>query len=1001
MEAISYDHKIVEYPNERFFSWLKANTALFLGQLAALGSLLLFIGSFAYYVLGLHAGETNISIDQYLSYTQKTVLILNMIFCLLFVVFAIYIFQKNYVGYFHSRQFINVVFGIKNYDQLQTENEALKLQKKLKLNFIYYWAFLFVFYTYLVLTDGTETDGKNVATSLLNSMLFIAPYWMFSIISKSKKIGYSVESDPADAGNNATIYSSKFPIIVWLTGVIGLGLFYFFLEVNYKTSISDFLKIANGLSGLINMVVFGLLISRLDSKLIGLPSWLVFILFFYAAVQPLDVFIDQTDLQSKMFTTINYMIVLIFKVYFFFIITYLFQTGRIFSFLQSNGIMSSRMRKIQEKVPSFRNWRKSYILLIDIVPILSVVTALLWFGSKPDNYIFKIIIPTANFIFCAIAALYLVKKNLHDSANDAIYQNYFNKFFGTKKTFKDNSPIDFKKRTKKIKAFFFFIFLFFITTGIYYFLDIFCPYKTPNANVFSNSMLYWSMCLAIVNMLSGLFLFFAFVVLYLPSRRDQDEKKGGHHIYHYAWTIFILITIIYISASVKRTKYNYYYSGDIAFIPDNNISSYKAKINILTNPVIFNDYKSNNYNNELSHKEKDKKTQRVDSASIELSGNILSDPNISPVSLINIAGKLKTDEHAKPQTKAIARYDFINDFSFVPFSGSADSNNFFELRIKPFLKDTHIYLPTHLYLYDSTARLFSNILSVTRDTTNKIFPRYSLVVYINSILQKDTVYNPASAKLYIRRDYLLNNSILQLPPYIAIGVPVKANWLMQIMDAISGVFNALVLCLVISRLNSKFFRLHNYHIAILFLYAGLQVFFATFHHNSSIFTIIIPLFLFLALILKIYLFLLLLYLCHGKRFHIYFGFFKELDKRAGCVFENQFEFVPVFMAHPGHYLLHINHENKTTFTSDSKFTSYLECIRCIAFIQQKCRDTNLLQLHNELHLAHGVHRLMFEIYFNHQRITFYSYDFKNKHGYTEMEHLAAEQLGYCTISTKK
>src|SRR6185503_15541898 len=97
-----------------------------------------------------------------------------------------------------------------------------------------------------------------------------------------------------------------------------------------------------------------LLIARLDSKLVGLPSWLISILYSYAAAQPLFVVfeLNQTEVFDKI-TTGVLIFVFVSKIYFFLIITYALQTGKMLNYLSCFPILEKRAKKAREDVNYF------------------------------------------------------------------------------------------------------------------------------------------------------------------------------------------------------------------------------------------------------------------------------------------------------------------------------------------------------------------------------------------------------------------------------------------------------------------------------------------------------------------------------------------------------------------------------------------------------------------------------------------------------------------------
>jgi hypothetical protein len=106
-----------------------------------------------------------------------------------------------------------------------------------------------------------------------------------------------------------------------------------------------FVAVFDALSGVINAVALALLIARLDSKLIGLPSWLISILYSYAAVQPLFMVfsLSQSVVLEKIATSVL-IFVFVSKIYFFLIIIYALQTGKMLNYLFCFPILRERAK---------------------------------------------------------------------------------------------------------------------------------------------------------------------------------------------------------------------------------------------------------------------------------------------------------------------------------------------------------------------------------------------------------------------------------------------------------------------------------------------------------------------------------------------------------------------------------------------------------------------------------------------------------------------------------
>jgi hypothetical protein len=81
------------------------------------------------------------------------------------------------------------------------------------------------------------------------------------------------------------------------------------------------------LSGIFNCFSLALLIARLDSKIINIPSNLISVLVLYAALQPLYVFFDDSHYATLILIVSTF--ALLFKVYFYLIVAYIINTGRL------------------------------------------------------------------------------------------------------------------------------------------------------------------------------------------------------------------------------------------------------------------------------------------------------------------------------------------------------------------------------------------------------------------------------------------------------------------------------------------------------------------------------------------------------------------------------------------------------------------------------------------------------------------------------------------------
>jgi hypothetical protein len=102
-----------------------------------------------------------------------------------------------------------------------------------------------------------------------------------------------------------------------------------------------------------------MLIARLDSKFIGLRSWLILVLYGYSAVQPLFVVFERPDVVFQEMQTLVLIAVFLLKVYFFLIIIYALQTGRMLNYVFCFPTLNRRIDAIFENQFEIKTERES------------------------------------------------------------------------------------------------------------------------------------------------------------------------------------------------------------------------------------------------------------------------------------------------------------------------------------------------------------------------------------------------------------------------------------------------------------------------------------------------------------------------------------------------------------------------------------------------------------------------------------------------------------------
>ena len=173
-----------------------------------------------------------------------------------------------------------------------------------------------------------------------------------------------------------------------------------FSKIETPTNWSEFPAVFFALSGTINAVVLALLVARLDSKLIGLPSWLICMLYFYAGVQPMFVVFELHPEVYAGIKAVVLWVVFIFKIYFFLIIFYALQTGRVFNFFFCSQLLNEHVETLREEQRGARlslspsatssdvkqsaqvdaegpGWRATWLKGLGVVAILFFATSLL------------------------------------------------------------------------------------------------------------------------------------------------------------------------------------------------------------------------------------------------------------------------------------------------------------------------------------------------------------------------------------------------------------------------------------------------------------------------------------------------------------------------------------------------------------------------------------------------------------------------------------------------
>jgi hypothetical protein len=339
-------------PNQTFSVWLRNETALYVSQFASLLGLLLYVGTFSYYVLKktgspkTTGADGQTPIEMFLSSINETLAYLNIGICIIFILVLIFILHKNDYGHYHVKESYRHLFGDSKGLGQNLIRRAKKSLVHFKLCLIHYWIYAIIYYFFTVVVKIFHLDEKS--TEVFYIGLALNTYGAFVIYLCVRILVLS------DQYKYKSLRPRSLPI--WLRAYVGLGgyllLMLLFWMVSHRTNESgreSANAVLEAISGIINMLAIAMLVARLDSKLIGLSSLLVSLIYGYALIQSLTALFTQHPIIKSLVI----LLALFFKIYFFIVIVYAMQTGRLLNFLCCNGELRNRLTQARE-----RYWQK-------------------------------------------------------------------------------------------------------------------------------------------------------------------------------------------------------------------------------------------------------------------------------------------------------------------------------------------------------------------------------------------------------------------------------------------------------------------------------------------------------------------------------------------------------------------------------------------------------------------------------------------------------------------
>lgn len=378
-------------PNQHFSTWLKDRTALFFSQfLALLGFIYVPISTF-YYLKHLD------SLKKLNPYVLLIVDGAHLAVLLLFVAVLLGLLDNNKEGAYRTQRAYQILFkDVLDEKSAKLEVKQGRLQlRRFKRYFLWFWIAMLALYTSFTFKHGfalppskpatkasvlvstghggaspaapaqepvkqpvdsaaTSPDKSGIRdirdvvgflffpflTFALNNLSMMFIFWCFLIMYRPSF------NSKSNAQHRRHIVFSVF-FFATLTVLYPLLLVSVYHGgFTTETALRGYATVFEGVSGVFNAVVLALLIARLDSKLIGLPSLLIGLLYFYSAVQPLFAVFEQSGDVFQIIQTSVLIIVFGFKVYFFLVIVYALQTGRMLNYLICFPQLARRMDSI-------------------------------------------------------------------------------------------------------------------------------------------------------------------------------------------------------------------------------------------------------------------------------------------------------------------------------------------------------------------------------------------------------------------------------------------------------------------------------------------------------------------------------------------------------------------------------------------------------------------------------------------------------------------------------
>lgn len=965
--SIHVEHNVL--PNQPFFSWLRTQTTLFISQIMGILGFIAFFASLIYYSVHAAEtvpGEVFLIPENITLFVDYAHILFLVVFIIALVRVLDDNDRGTYrAGLVYERVFNKKIDDPSEHKALLKKSKSQL--RAFKRYFLYFWCAMLFLYVSFAFQHSIEhkarrspVSEKRVDAGNVSIQIGIVNNLVGSGADGKDKSESSAQAKP-DAGADATTKNEQssadlgvlpkiLPFFNFFLNNLGLLFVFKCFSVLYLPSCKDeesrqrrkallkwssttafwvltlslplFLRVIKGpdfidadqtdfftwffaLSGILFAVALALLIARLDSKLVGLPSRLICVLYVYAAAQPFfAIFPQPADRISKSILTSVLITVFIFKIYFFLIIIYTLQTGRMLNYLFCFPTLSKQANLVlnQSSPPS---------------------------GSQPARR-------AAQFISMKLLHL----RQLLAGLIDRFRYNRLSldrEFFSGLKSKTASFYAGLKKQPRS--------FFSWLRDKFYY------PWLKKESTLF----IFWMFC--VISLLA-----------FLLAKRRVDSTDFKTYLY-YAHIPLLALIVAIIKVLLNRNHgsdegklvFETLFGRHRSELEPKFLKTSRSQLRqfkryflgfwcaILVLYLVF----------AIQHKFPEDGPSRVATISSLTFAFQPQFPDDRLFGVTKISSQANTHNqdynkdsapHPSPQQPTGARNCAACAIEAPPRL----------LRIAEFFGDRFHMLVScqrtqpFLYLSEALNRMFFPFLVFALSNANILFVFWCFVV----------LYLPLEDRKSRRHRLLRNFSILIVTLFTLLfplllfliesnGFSVKdLDGYSTVFNAVSGTLSAVGLALLIARLDSKMIGLPSPLVSVLYFYAALQPFFIVFDLKIPVFQNIQISVLILVFILKIYFFLVIIYIVQTGRLLNYLICFPFLNQRVNSIFDNQFEIKT--HREPDHsFGFSITKRNDLVYFTDARFSSREDCDQTIKNLQELMKNS-LAYVPDEISGTHWV-----------------------------------------------